>query len=87
MASQYYYIISDEQAALVSALGYTVEDIDGFSCVTDWYSIYNAVIASYDATYEDEDPDNDTLQENYDIMEAAVRYMYYSSDAHSWFPA
>ncbi len=88
MAKQGYYIISDDQYALLNALGgYTITDIDGYHCVTDWYSIYDAVIAAYDATYLDDDPENDAPQENYDIMEAAVQFMYYSTEAHTWFPA
>lgn len=87
MANQGYFIISPEQYAIVSALGYDVETIGGFYCVTNWYDIQEAIIASYDATWEDEIDGNEVDQSQYDIIEASVQYMYYSSESHTWTPA
>ena len=39
MAKQGYFILSPEQYAIVSELGYDVVTIDGYHCVSNWYDI------------------------------------------------
>ena len=82
-----YYIISADQKGILETYGYTVYEFDGYYCVTDWYSAYSAIIAAFELTYDDEDPANDIPQESFDIMEAAVEYMFYSAESHTWSPA
>lgn len=87
MAKQGYFILSDEQYAIVSALDYEIVTIGDYHCVTNWYDIQEAILAGYDATWEDDIEGNEVGQEQYDIIQASVQYMYYSSESHTWFPA
>lgn len=93
MANQGYFIISDAQYSILQTwnMAGSVTDIEGnncvYHCVSDWYAIQAELIDKFDATWEDLDETNDVGQDQYDIIEASVQYMYYSAETRTWFPA
>ncbi len=88
MAKQGWFILTDDQFNILNAfeLGYLVEEVDGYNCVSDWYAIVAQLEDMFYAAYEDEDPNNDPTDEQFDIIYSQIQYMYYSSEAHTWFP-
>ena len=95
MAKQGWYIITSDQYSLLGSVdtlfttnyASQVENIDGYYCVRNWPGIRDEIIALFDGTWEDEIEGNEVEQNQYDIIEAAYEFMYYSSEVHAWFPA
>ena len=89
MARIGYYVITDAQAAILEEydLAGDIVQLGGRYCVTDWISIQNAILEALDATYEDEDESNNAPDDYYKTMTESAEYMYWSTEAHSWFPA
>lgn len=86
MARVGYYVITDEQAAILEEYGFTdsLIQLGGLYCVTDWISTQNAIMAALDATYDDEDESNDAPESYFTTMDIQAEYMYWSTEAHSW---
>lgn len=83
MARVHYFVLSDEQAAVLTALGIHFDNLGGLPCVTDWQSVIDQVDAIVWA-----DDELSEVEEGYlDAMSAQVISMYWSTEAHSWFPA
>ena len=89
MAKQGWFILTDDQYNILNAfeLGYLINDVDGYHCVSDWYAIAAELEAIFIASLEDTDPNNDATDEQFEIIYSEIQYMYYSAEAHTWFPA
>ena len=80
MSKVRYYIISDEQAGVLSKLGIQYETLGGKKCVRDWQSCIDAVD---ELVWEDEtiEPDEETM---IDIMNDQVSCLYWSVEGKTW---
>ncbi len=83
MARVGYYILSEAQAAVLTVFGISYETVGGLPCVTDLQSVIDQIdeIVWEDGELTDEEGGY------LDTMYAGATYMYWSTEAHSWFPA
>ncbi len=83
MAKVGYYIISDAQAEVLDALRIPYETLGDLKCVSDW----DAVIAQLDDIIWADGDESEEEGAWYDILSEYQDYLYWSTEAHSWFPA
>ncbi len=75
-----YYIISNAQAGVLSALGIQYETLGGKNCVRDWQSCIDKVD---ELVWEDGEIDSNE-ETMLDIMEDQVSYLYWSVEGKTW---
>ena len=80
MSKVRYYIISDEQAGVLSKLGIQYETLGGKKCVRDWQSCIDAVD---ELVWQDGEIDRDE-ETKLDIMEKQVSYLFWSVEGKTW---
>ena len=80
-----YYIIDEDQAAILTMLGFTVDTLGGLLCLKEEENVdWQTVIDALDEKIWEDGEITDEEGGWFDTMTNYQNYLYWSTEAHSW---